>query len=215
MKHLSLLSIFLVTLFVNVNAQSENNFSEYGAGLTISPFGPSLNLTHNMNAKNSISIGFGFSPEVQAPDAMLPDFSTGNYSVTGSTSWMGVFWRHRPFEGQKFGVNVGMASGQIENNLEAEQAFHAGEDPATYSVKYTENPVMYIGVNYSTPPVKGIQFGFDLGVLSTGGASVLYTGHEEELDEHGEEIEAAIQDIQEKFAWSMLPNIQLSIAYGF
>ena len=74
---------------------------------------------------------------------------------------------------------------------------------------------MYIGVNYSTPPVKGIQFGFDLGVLSTGGASVLYTGDEEELNEHGDEIEAAIQDIQEKFAWSMLPNIQLSIAYGF
>ena len=91
MKHLSFLFILLCSLVINVSAQSESNFSDYGVGLSISPFGPSLNLTHNISSKNSVSIGFGFSPEVQAPDALLPDFSTGNYSVTGSTSWMGVF----------------------------------------------------------------------------------------------------------------------------
>ncbi len=123
---------------------------------------------------------------------------------------MGVFWRHRPFENQNIGFNLGMASGQIENNLEDD-----ADDHLTYSVNYTENPVMYLGVNYGSKPVKGLQFGIELGVLSTGGATVQYSGHEEEMEFHEEEIEAAIDDIKSKFAWSMLPNLQLSVSYGF
>ena len=48
--------------------------------------------------------------------------------------------------------------------------------------------------------------GLDLGVLSTGGASIEYTGHAEEMEEH-EEIELEIEDIRDNFAWTMLPNI--------
>jgi hypothetical protein len=43
----------------------------------------------------------------------------------------------------------------------------------------------------------------------------MYTGEAEELLEHFEEVEAEIADIQDKFAWSMLPNVQIGIAYGF
>ena len=85
----------------------------------------------------------------------------------------------------------------------------------TLTGNYTENPVMYLGVNYGSKPVKGLQFGIELGVLSTGGATVQYSGHEEEMEFHEEEIEAAIDDIKSKFAWSMLPNLQLSVSYGF
>ena len=195
---------------------AEKEFASYGAGVGISPFGPSLNLTYNLDAKNTISLGIGGAPEGNVPDGFLPNFDPlllGNPSVSGSSSWLGVFWRHRPFENQNIGFNVGMASGQIENNLTAD-GFHAGES-VSFSVNYTENPVMYFGLNYGAKPVKGFQVGFDLGVLSTGGADIQYTGEAEELAEHGDDIAEQMTEIKEKMAWTMLPNLQLTVSYGF
>ena len=203
--------------FTSAYAQdADSDFADYGVGLAISPFGPSLNLTYNLDAKNSISVGFGALPEGDVPDGFLPDFEPlllPNVSVTGSSSWMGLFWRHRPFDNQNLGFNVGLASGQIENNFTAD-GFHEGET-VSYSVNYTENPVVYFGLNYGLKPVKGFQFGVDLGVLSTGGADIQYTGEAEELAEHGDEIADAMTEIKNKFAWSMLPNIQIGVSYGF
>jgi hypothetical protein len=191
-------------------------FAEYSAGVAISPFGPSLNLTYNIDAKNSISVGFGGAPEGDVPDGLLPDFDPlllSEVSVAGSSSWLGVFWRHRPFANQAIGFNLGMASGQIENNVTAD-GFHAGET-VSFSVNYTENPVMYFGVSYGSKPVKGFQVGLDLGALSTGGAQILYTGEAEELVAHGDDIADQIAEINDKLAWTMLPNLQLSVSYGF
>lgn len=208
-------SAFAVT--TSVAQDSGDDFAQYGAGLAISPFGPSLNLTYNLDAKNSISAGFGFSPEVDAPDALLPEI-TDLISVTGSSSWMGIFWRHRPLENPNFGVNIGMAAGQIDQNL----FFGNLEgEPVTFDVNYTENPVMYLGLSYGLKPVQGLQFGVDLGVLSTGGAEIAYTGHEHDHgdEDHAEEIEARLDgyadEIKDKFAWTMLPNIQIGVSYGF
>lgn len=133
--------IFLsFSIAFNASGQSDDTeFAEYGTTLAISPFGPGLSLTYNVDTKNSITAAFGFSPEVSAPEALLPDFESSSYSVSGTSSWMGVFWRHRPFENQNIGFNLGMASGQIENNLEDD-----ADDHLTYSVNYTENPVMYL-----------------------------------------------------------------------
>ena len=97
-------------------------FAEYSAGAAISPFGPSLNLTYNVDAKNSISVGFGGAPEGDVPSFLLPNFDAlilSDASVAGSSSWLGVFWRHRPSEDQNVGFNLGLASGQIENNVTA------------------------------------------------------------------------------------------------
>ena len=203
--------------FTSAYAQdADSDFADYGVGLAISPFGPSLNLTYNLDAKNSISVGFGALPEGDVPDGFLPDFDPlllPNVSVTGSSSWMGLFWRHRPFNNQNLGFNVGLASGQIENNFTAD-GFHEGET-VSYSANYTENPVVYFGLNYGLKPLKGFQFGVDLGVLSTGGADIQYTGEAEELAEHGDEIADAMTEIKNKFAWSMLPNIQIGVSYGF
>ena len=203
--------------FTSAYAQdADSDFADYGIGLAMSPFGPSLNLTYNLDAKNSISVGFGALPEGDVPDGFLPDFDPlllPNVSVTGSSSWMGLFWRHRPFDNQNLGFNLGLASGQIENNFTAD-GFHAGET-VSYSVNYTENPVVYFGLNYGLKPVKGFQFGVDLGVLSTGGADIQYTGEAEELAEHGDEIADAMTEIKDKFAWSMLPNLQIGVSYGF
>ena len=217
MKQSLVLAIALAFASLSAFAQDATpEFADYSAGLAISPFGPSINLTYNVDDKNSISAGFGFSPEVSAPEALLPEFDTfGGFSATGTSSWMGIFWRHRPLENQNFGVNLGMAAGQIQNTLTAGVPFHEGEDPHTFSVNYTENPVMYMGLSYGLKPVKGFQVGVDIGMLSTGGASVEYTGHAEEMEEHEEEIEAQMEDISDNFAWTMLPNIQIGVAYGF
>ena len=191
-------------------------FAEYSAGAAISPFGPSLNLTYNVDAKNSISVGFGRVPEGDVPSFLLPNFDAlilSDASVAGSSSWLGVFWRHRPFEDQNVGFNLGLASGQIENNVTA-GGFHEDET-VSFSVNYTENPVMYFGVNYGSKPFKGLQFGLDLGVLSTGGAHIQYKGEAEELEAHGDDIALQIAEINDKLAWSMLPNVQLSVSYGF
>ena len=191
-------------------------FASYGVGLAYSPFGPSLNLTYNIDAKNSISIGFGGAPEADIPDGFLPNFdplTLSGVSATGSSSWMGLFWRHRPFENQNIGFNVGMASGQISNSLTAD-GFH-GEEKVTFSVNYTENPVMYFGVNFGSKPVKGFQVGFDVGVLSTGGADIQNNYDAEEVDAHGADIAAQTAEIKDKMAWSMLPNLQLTVSYGF
>ena len=74
---------------------------------------------------------------------------------------------------------------------------------------------MYFGVNFGSKPVKGFQVGFDVGVLSTGGADIQYTGEAEELDAHGDDIANQMAEIKDKMAWSMLPNLQLTVSYGF
>ena len=35
------------------------------------------------------------------------------------------------------------------------------------------------------------------------------------MEEHEEEIEAQMEDIRDNFAWTILPNIQIGVAYGF
>ena len=175
-----------------------------------------MNLTYNIDTKNSISVGIGGAPEADVPGALLPDFDAilfKDVSVAGSSSWLGVFWRHRPFANQNIGFNLGVASGQIENNLTA-RGFHTGET-VTFNVKYSENPVMYLGANFGSKPVKGFQFGLDLGVLSTGGAVIQNNYEADEFISHGDAIANQMAEISDKLAWSLLPNIQLGVSYGF
>ena len=73
---------------------------------------------------------------------------------------------------------------------------------------------MYMGLSYGLKPVKGFQVGVDIGMLSTGGASVEYTGHAEEMEEHEEEI-PRWKTSEHSTAWTILPNIQIGVAYGF
>ena len=52
-------------------------------------------------------------------------------------------------------------------------------------------------------------------MLSTGGAVIQYTGEAEELEAHGDDIADQMAEISDKLAWSLLPNIQLGVSYGF
>ena len=63
MKQSLVLAIAFAFASMSAFAQDATpEFADYSAGLAISPFGPSINLTYNVDAKNSISAGFGFSP---------------------------------------------------------------------------------------------------------------------------------------------------------
>ena len=93
-----------------------SEFAEYGVGLGISPFGPSLNLTHNFSEQTSVVIGLGgFGVAGTGFDL---DFNGDTYTTEGETSWMGVFVNHGPFaDASWFRVNSGIGSVKFEDTL--------------------------------------------------------------------------------------------------
>ena len=167
-----------------------SEFAEYGVGLGISPFGPA-NLTHNFSEQTSVVIGLGgFGVAGTGFDL---DFNGATYTTEGETSWMGVFVNHRPFaDASWFRVNSESASVEFRNPHKR-LAIH-GDEYDTYDVRYANNPVGYLGVGFGSKPVKGIQVGFDLGIMTTAGPTVTRTTDPEEAAEHPE-----IADISEVF----------------
>ena len=72
---------------------------------------------------------------------------------------------------------------------------------------YSENPVGYLGLGFGTEAKKGFLWGFDIGVLQTGGATVVKTGG------MGADQTAEIKD-----SWmfgTILPNVEFSLGWGF
>ena len=187
--------------FASAQEDGGKAFAEYGVGLGFSPFGPSLNLTHNLSAQTTINVGIGaFSGD----NPWDQEIAGSTFSGTGETNWMGVFINHRPFSDHDwFRVNVGIGIGGIEGTLEdVDNANH------TYSVRYADNPVGYVGVGFGSRPVEGFTFGFDLGGLHTSGPVVTSTGTYDDM-----EVMNAIPDTPGY--GRVLPNLQLSVNYGF
>lgn len=197
MKHAVLvLAATLVACCPSFAQEESSDFAEYGVGLGISPFGPSLNLTHNLSEKTSLFVGIGaFSGD----NPVSPEISGVTFDATGETNWVGFFINHRPFDDADwFRINTGIGIGGIEGTL-TDQA----DANHTYNVRYQNNPVGYLGVGFGAKPVKGIQVGFDIGLLHTGGPNITGTG-----DLAG--------DIGDTFGFGrVLPNFQLSVSYGF
>ena len=77
------------------------------------------------------------------------------------------------------------------------------ETDAEYHANYSENPVGYFGFAARTPNQKGLQFGFDFGLLHTGGPTI--SG----IDE------SKVAAIKDNLAPNVLPNFQISVGYGF
>lgn len=199
----SVLAAFFVLACSFATAQEDDGkaFAEYGVGLGFSPFGPSLNLTHNLSAQTTINVGIGaFSGD----NPWDQEIAGSTFSGTGETNWMGVFINHRPFSDYDwFRVNVGIGIGGIEGTLEdVTNANH------TYSVRYGDNPVGYVGVGFGSRPVEGFTFGFDIGGLHTSGPVITATGTDVDMD-----VMDAIPDTPGY--GRVLPNLQLSVNYGF
>ena len=187
--------------FATAQEDAGKAFADYGVGLGFSPFGPSLNLTHNLSAQTTINVGIGaFSGD----NPWDQEIAGSTFSGTGETNWMGVFINHRPFsEYDWFRVNVGIGIGGIEGTLEdVNNANH------TYSIRYADNPVGYVGVGFGSRPVEGFTFGFDLGGLHTSGPAITATGTDVNME--------VMDAIPNTLGYGrVLPNLQLSVNYGF
>ena len=193
--------------------EGSSDFADYGVGLGISPFGPAINLTHNLSEQTSVVIGLGGFGV--AGTGFELDFDGAKYTTEGETSWMGVFVNHRPFdEAAWFRINSGIGIGGIQGTVTSVLAIHEDEYD-TYDVRYQNNPVGYLGVGFGSKPVAGIQIGFDLGILATAGPTITRTTDPEEAAEH-----PGIADISGEIPNNVgfgrfLPNAQLTVTYGF
>ena len=196
-------TVLFVATSSTTQAQDEGakEFAAYSAGLGISPFGPSLNFSHNLSEKTTVNVGIGaFSGDNPVAQEIGGVYIRWNRA----TNWMGVFLNHRPFADYDWiRFNVGIGIGGIEGTL-TDQA----DANHTYSILYDNNPVGYVGVGFGSRPVKGFTVGFDIGGLHTSGGDVTATGTAMN--------QAVMDEIPNTLGYGrVLPNLQLSVNYGF
>ena len=180
--------------------KKSSDFARYNVNLAGSLFGPSANFGYNVSKKTM----FVFAMGMFSGDAPIkPEIGGTEYSMNGSASWMGFFVNHRPVKTAPwFRLVAGLGIGNIDNELD-------DGDGNTYSVVYSENPVGYLGIGFGTEAKKGFLWGFDIGVLQTGGATVIQT----QTDGTSLDQTAEIKD-----SWmfgTLLPNVQFSLGWGF
>ena len=90
-------TVLFVATSSTIHAQDEGakEFAAYSAGLGISPFGPSLNFSHNLSEKTTVNVGIGaFSGD----NPVAQEIGGATFDGTAATNWMGIFLNHRPFE---------------------------------------------------------------------------------------------------------------------
>lgn len=188
--------------FTQAQDDGAREFAAYNVGVGISPFGPSLNFTHNLSEQTTVNVGVGaFSGD----NPVSQEIGGVTFDGTAATNWMGVFLNHRPFEDfdwLRFSVGIGI--GGIEGTLTDQD-----DENHSYSILYDNNPVGYVGIGFGSRPVKGFTVGFDIGGLHTSGGDVTSTG-----------TAAANMDVMDEIPNTLgygrvLPNLQLSVGYGF
>ena len=159
------ITITLLSIILSFSSAYSQEVGKYAVSVGISPFGGGINLSHNMNERTSVNIGFGGAPEGDIPDAIKPEIDgfSDNYTHTAKSAWMGIFVSHQPLDQFNWlRVNAGFAVGSIENTiLDGNEAYYAD---------YNENPVSYFGLNIGKPPYKGLVYGLDIGALFSSGA---------------------------------------------
>lgn len=190
--------------FLTSNFIFSQDLANYSISLGLSPFGGSLNYTYHKSEKTSINVAVGGLMETD-----LSDFATDleiddDYKLKSNSGWMGIFLQHRPFNNAKWvGFVAGFGVGYIENTIEV-----SNDDNDIYTAHYKENPVGYVGWTFGSGPVKGFNYSFDLGMLYTSGPTIIGPGAHPD----GEYNDA----INDSFYFSnILPNIQLTVGYGF
>jgi len=195
----------LIAASFSVDCQAQEDDAKetatYGVSVGISPFGPSLGFSHNLSEKTTVQVSLGgFSGD----NPVDQEIGGATFAGTGETNWMGIFLNHRPFEDYDWiRFNVGIGIGGIEGTLtDVNDANH------TYDVRYGDNPVGYVGIGFGSRPVEGVTVGFDIGGLHTSGAVITSTGSTTNA--------TVMDEIPNTFGYGrVLPNLQLSVGYGF
>ena len=195
----------LIAASFSVDCQAQEDDAKetatYGVSVGISPFGPSLGFSHNLSEKTTVQVSLGgFSGD----NPVDQEIGGATFAGTAETNWMGIFLNHRPFEDYDWiRFNVGIGIGGIEGTLtDVNDANH------TYDVRYGDNPVGYVGIGFGSRPVEGVTVGFDIGGLHTSGAVITSTGSTTNA--------TVLDEIPNTFGYGrVLPNLQLSVGYGF
>ncbi len=205
MKFIQLAFAILVAFAFNSDIQAQDDTTKetasYGVSVGISPFGPSLGFSHNLSEKTTVQVSVGaFSGD----NPVDQEIGGATFSGTAETNWMGIFVNHRPFEDYDWiRFNVGIGIGGIEGTLtDVNNVNHS------YAILYDNNPVGYVGIGFGSRPVKGVTVGFDIGGLHTSGADITSTGTDSDA--------AVMDEIPNTLGYGrVLPNLQLSVGYGF
>ena len=199
-----IMSLFLAIALSNLSFSqdekaTESEFADYAVGISLSPFGGAIGFTHNWNPKTSFKAALGgFSGT--AP--INPTIDGVEYDVDNSTSWMGMFINHRPFEDKDwFRLGTGIGIGTIKNTLSSDGSSD------TYLENNVGNVVGYVGIGFGGRPKKGLVYGLELGLLSTSGANVTPL--------NGGSAETAAKIADDSFFSPLLPLIQLGVSWGF
>ena len=156
-------AIFVLTACPKLIFSQEDNskdFANYSAGLSLSPFGVVGLLITGMKNFFQAALG-GFSGT--AP--VSPEMNGNIYNIDNSTSWIGMFVNHRPFEKYDW---IRLATGfglELLNTL-------ITDNDDEYQANYEGNIVGYVGFGFGGRPKKGLILSADLGLLSTSGAKV-------------------------------------------
>ena len=194
----SILSLSLMLVGASALADDHpSDFAQYSVSMSGSPFGGSFNFGYNASEKTTYLFSLGGLPGLE----MDQEIGGTDYTVDSSSAWMGAFIQHRPFDGAKwFRLAAGLGIGSIENELKDD----AGN---TFVADYNENPVGYTGIGFGFEPVAGFIWGVDIGMLFTSGSEVRLV--------EGDDV-AAVADIADHFLFgNILPNIQVSLGWGF
>ena len=143
-----------LALLTSAPAFAGDDFAQYGINVGVSPFGGSLNFGYNSSEKNTINIAIGGLPGME----MDLEIDGKDYTVEGSSAWVGAFVNHRPCDNDWFRFVFGLGIGSISNEL-------TDKSGNVYEANYTENPVGYLGLGFGQRPVKGFVYGLDVGWL--------------------------------------------------
>ena len=182
--------------------QQDSDVAEYAVLAGASPFGFSGTFAHHSSEKTSWLFSFGGVPDLD----FILDTVGEKYRVTSQSSWAGVFINHRPFETASWlRLVAGLGVGRIENSLTREVD---GVGADQYEANYRSNPVMYFGAGFGLKPVKGFVWALDIGWLQTAGPEITKTSDDLESDRSFELRTSS-------FLGAVLPNVQLSLGYGF
>ena len=198
------LSILTVAAAVSAQPALADDHAQYGFGIAFSPFGGSLNGMYHASKKTSFNFALGGGPEMES--FMSPKIKDTKYTLTGSSSWVGAFINHRPFDNADWfrfvgGVGIGTISSELDDGK-----------GNVYYAEYNENPVGYLGIGFGNTAKQGFQWGVDLGWLQSSGPEITKL-------EDGKEVQASAEmtsAIEGTIGFgNVLPNLQLSLGYNF
>ena len=203
------IALFTASIFFACTSLSAQEYAKNSFGINTSgPFpAGGLQWNHQLTEKTTFTAVYGQAQE-QEWDAENPytfDGSSQEYSGTTfqASSWTGFLLNYRPFDNfQGFRVACGMGVGRLGGTIEGLT------DNNTYFIN-GHGPYGYMGIGYGLKPVKGLQWGIDIGWLRAPGFTVESDGTDASTSMYSMEL------VRQNHLFPYFPNAQITLAWGF